>query len=77
MLFQKFLDYFRIFSDRKLLAFMGSGMMGNSFGYGFGYWSFLNVLYVTLLIGLIILVYIGIIKLWKDIKNKGAKKWKK
>ena len=27
MLFQKFLDYFKIFSDRKLLAFMGSGLI--------------------------------------------------
>ncbi len=27
MVFQKFLDYFRIFSDRKLLAFMGSGLI--------------------------------------------------
>src|SRR3989339_1584216 len=39
---------------------MGYGMMGN-YGYGFGYWNFLNVLYVLLLIGLIILVFIGII----------------
>ena len=27
MAFQKFLNYFRIFSDRKLLAFMGSGLI--------------------------------------------------
>ena len=43
---------------------MGSGMMGN-LGYGFGYWNFLNILYVLLLIGLIILVYLWIFKLWK------------
>ncbi|HLC62549.1 MAG TPA: hypothetical protein VJI52_06040 [Candidatus Nanoarchaeia archaeon] len=48
---------------------MGYGMMGN-YGYGFGYWNFLNVLYVLLLIGLIILVFIGIIKLWKDLFRK-------
>ena len=48
---------------------MGSGMMGN-LGYNFGYWSFLNVLYAILLIGLIILVYLGIIKLWKDLFQK-------
>jgi hypothetical protein len=49
------------------------GMMGN-WGYGLGYWDFLNVLYAILLIGLIILVYLGIIKLWKNTKNKGGKK---
>ena len=43
---------------------MGSGMMDN-FGYGFGYWNFLNILYILLLIGLIILVYLWIFKLWK------------
>ena len=52
---------------------MGSGMIGN-LGYGFGYWNFLNVLYIILLIGLIILVYLWIVKLWNDIKNKRAKK---
>jgi len=50
---------------------MGYGMMGN-YGYGFGYWNFVNILYIILLIGLIILVYLWIIKLWK--KNKGSKK---
>ncbi len=48
---------------------MGYGMMGN-YGYGFGYWNFLNVLYVLLLIGLIILVFLGIIKIWKDLSRK-------
>ncbi len=42
---------------------MMPGMIGN-FGY-FGYWGFINVLYVVLIIGLIILVSLGIIKLWK------------
>ncbi|MDP3765957.1 MAG: hypothetical protein Q8R04_05580 [Nanoarchaeota archaeon] len=51
---------------------IGYGMMGN-YGYGFGYWNFLNVLYVILLIGLIILVWLWIIKLWKSIKNKKDK----
>ena len=50
---------------------MGYGTIGNS---GFGYWNFLNVLYIILLIGLIILVYLWIAKLWNDIKNKRAKK---
>ena len=40
------------------------GMMGN-LGSGFGYWNFLNVLYAILVIGLIILVYLWIFKLWK------------
>ena len=52
---------------------MMQGMMGN-WGYSLGYWNSLNVLYVILLIGLITLVYLGIIKLWKNTKNKGGKK---
>ena len=52
---------------------MGSGMMGNG-GYGFGYWNFINILYVILLIGLIILVYLLVIKLWKNMKGRGGKK---
>ncbi len=46
---------------------MGYGMMGN---YGFGYWNFINILYTILLIGLIILVYFWIIKLWRDFYDK-------
>ncbi len=41
---------------------MQGSMMGN-FGSA-GYWSFTNIIYVILLIGLIILVYLGIYKLW-------------
>ncbi|MBI3027728.1 hypothetical protein HYY70_06480 [Candidatus Woesearchaeota archaeon] len=52
---------------------MGYGMMGN-YGYGLGYWNFLNVLYAILLIGLIILVYLGIIKLWRNLYQKKDKK---
>ena len=48
---------------------MGYGMMGN-YGYGFGYGSFINILYIILLIGLIILVYLWIVKLLKNTKNK-------
>ena len=44
----------------------GYGMMGN-YGYGLGYLSFLNFLYVVLLIGLVILVYLWIIKLWREV----------
>lgn len=51
---------------------MGYGMMGN-LGYG-GYWSIVNLLSTILLIGLVILVYLWIIKLWRDIKGKGRKK---
>jgi len=43
------------------------GMSGN-WG-GLWYWNVLNVLYAILLIGLIILVFFGIIKLWKDISQ--------
>jgi len=52
---------------------MNGGMMGN-YGYGFGYWSFVNVLYIILLIGLVILVWLWIIKLWRNMGNKGGKK---
>src|SRR3989338_6085254 len=44
----------------------GYGMMGN-YGYGLGYWNFLNVLYLILIIELIILVFLGIMKLWKGL----------
>ena len=46
-------------------------MMGNwgYFGYGWNIWS---ILYAILIIGLIILTYLGIIKLWKDLsRGKG------
>ena len=43
------------------------GMMGN-WGYGFGYWNLLNLLYLLLLVGLIVLVWLGILKLWKGLK---------
>jgi len=54
-------------------SMMGYEMMGN-YGYGFGYWNFVNILYIILLVGLIILVYIWILKLWRNMKNKGSKK---
>lgn len=41
-----------------------------------GCWNFVNVLYAILLIGLIILVYLWIIGLWRNMKNKGDKKWR-
>lgn len=52
-----------------MMNMMSGGMMGN-WGYGFDYWSFLNILYIILVIGLIILVYLWIIKLWKDYGKK-------
>lgn len=61
-----------------MMSMMGGGMMSGqnmqgsmmgSGGSGFGY--FINVLFIILLIGLIILVYLWIIKLWKNMKNKG------
>ena len=50
-------------------------MMGYNFGYGmmgsgYGYWVLLNFLSLVLIIGLIILVYLWIIKLWKQISKK-------
>lgn len=53
---------------------LGYGMMGN-WGYGMmggssGYWGFLNFLSLVLVIGLIILVYLWIAKLWKEVFKK-------
>ena len=48
----------------------GYGMMG----YGLGYWNFINILYIILLIGLIILVYFLSLKLWRNMKNKDTRK---
>jgi hypothetical protein len=50
----------------------GSGMMGN-LGYS-GYWNFINILYIVLLVGLIILVYLWIIRLWRDAYRKKNRK---
>ena len=50
----------------------GSNMMGST-GYGYGYSGVVNILFVILLIGLIILVYLWIFKLWKNIKNEFKK----
>ena len=52
---------------------MSYGVKGN-YGYGFGYWSFLNISYTILLIGLIILVFLGITKLWRGLYQKKDKK---
>jgi len=41
-------------------------MMGNV---GYGYWGFINFLSLVLVIGLIILVYLWIIKLWKEVRK--------
>jgi len=46
---------------------MDSGMMGGMYG-GMGGWF--SPLYTILLIGLIILVYLWIVKLWKDIQSR-------
>ena len=51
---------------------MGYGTMGN-FGYGTGYGTFVNLLSLLLTIGLVVLVYLWIIKLWKDLSKKRGK----
>ena len=59
---------------------MMQGMMGNNaFGFGmpflnYGYFIVLNILYTLLLVGLVALVFLGVLKLWKDVNEKGAKK---
>lgn len=45
----------------------GTGMMQ---GYGIGYWSFINLLSLVLVIGLIVLVYLWIMKLWMEVFKK-------
>lgn len=53
---------------RNMMAYnFGYGMMGQSYGY----WGLINFLYVALVIGLVILVYLWIAKLWKEIFKKG------
>lgn len=49
-----------------MMGYSGYGMMGS----GYGYWGLLNFLSLVLVIGLIILVYLWIIKLWKQINKK-------
>lgn len=46
----------------------GYGMMGS---WGYGYWRFMNILYVLLLVGAVILVYFWI---WRLLKNTRKKK---
>ena len=53
---------------RNMMGYnFGYGTIGS--GYGFGYLSFVSFLSFILLIGLIILIYLGIIKLWKEIRK--------
>lgn len=69
-----------------MMNMMGGNMMGNNmmqsdmmmnWGYGLGYWNLFSTLYLILLIGLIILVYLWIIKLWKNAENKKGKNEKR
>ncbi len=63
-----------------MMGMMQPGMMGQAAlqagapwtapWYASWYWGLVNALYVLLLAGLVILVYLGIIKLCKDIKSK-------
>ncbi len=54
----------------QMTNMMGQGMMtGNMMG-NYGFWSIWNILYLVLIVGLIALVYLGIVKLWKDIKRR-------
>jgi len=62
--------------NKKGVAYGGKTQMmnGGMFGYGmmgnYGYWGFYNFLTIALFIGLVILVYLWIIKIWKDIFRK-------
>ncbi len=50
------------------------GMMGFGTGYGmmegYSFWNVFTLLYLVLIIGLIVLVYLWIIKLWKSQRRK-------
>jgi len=48
----------------KMMGY-GTGMMGSSGWFGFTY-----ILYVLLLLGLVIVVYLWIVKLWKSLNEK-------
>lgn len=60
----------------NMMSSGGVNMMGANFGYGmmgkygYGYLGFLNVLSLILAIGLIILVYLWIVKLWREMPKK-------
>ena len=57
------MGYGGIQNQGGLNSMMGSGygMMG-----GYGFWSIFPILYVVLLVGLIVLVYLWIMKLWRS-----------
>ena len=55
------------------MQMMGSGVFGYGMMGNYGYWGFYNFLMVVLFVGLIILVYLWIIKVWKDIFRKKNK----
>ena len=57
--------------EQTLQTSMMRGIMGNSiYGFAWNIGNFVSVLYLILLIGLIILVYLWIIKLWKNLTQK-------
>ena len=62
------------YGNGGMINMMGYGMMGGSFGYGmmgnYGYWGFWNFLSSVLAIGLIILVYLWVVKLWREVFNR-------
>ena len=55
-----------MYGGNSAQANMTQQMMGNRGYSGYG-WNIWSILYAILIIGLIILTYLGIIKLWKDL----------
>lgn len=60
-------------------VYMGYGMMGSrgmmrNYGNNFGYWNFINIFYLILLVGIIILIILLIVKLWKSMGDKKSRK---
>ena len=58
---------------RNMMNSGGMTDMMGGWGYGFGYWSVFSILYLILLVGLIILVYLWIVRLWKNVNKKNRK----
>ena len=62
------------YGNGGMMNMMGYGMMGGSFGYGmmgsYGYLGFWNFLSAVLAIGLIVLVYLWVVKLWREVFNR-------
>ena len=58
---------------RKEVQDMIFNMMGYGMMDGYGYYGFTGLLFSLLLIGLVILVYLWVAKLWREVFRKAKK----